>query len=151
MRLWGRVFAGSLLVFAAVFAGVAVAIPEARAAALGAAAICVGFALLVVPWIVRFFLWLTGDARLLATGREARATVRELAPTLWRYNRTDPVLRFYLEVEDAGSVYRAVTQQSVPAQLVPRLGPGVVVRVRVDPADPRRLVLDWRQPIQPAS
>ena len=49
MRLWGKVMSGSLLLFAAVFAGVGLVVPEARAACFGAAAVCAAAALLGVP------------------------------------------------------------------------------------------------------
>jgi hypothetical protein len=147
MRLWGRVFAGGLLLFAAVFAGVAMAVPEARAAALGAAAVSAGFALLGVPLIVRCFRSLTGDERLLMSGVEARATIIDMTPTGWRFNRTDPVLRFRLEIPgDRGQrpAEQAVIRQSVPPQVAALLAPGSAVAVRIDPADRRRMVLDWR-------
>ena len=77
MRLWGKVMSGSLLVFAAVFAGVGLLVPEARAACLGAAAVSAAAALLGVPLLL---LWSRGSQRSLSARNTQRAVGASEAP-----------------------------------------------------------------------
>ena len=146
MQLWGKVVSGALLLFAAVFLIVAFAVVEARSAALAAAAICVAVALWAVPLVVLTFSSFTGDEALLENGRLARAKIVRLEPTRWRYNRTDPIVRFALEVEPSGAVYPARVTQAVDPGRLAELAPGTLVAVRVDPENRARVVIDWREP-----
>lgn len=61
MRLWGKVVSGYLLAIAVVFAAVAITVPEARVAALAAAAISLLVARIGVPFLVETFITITGD------------------------------------------------------------------------------------------
>jgi hypothetical protein len=143
MRLWGKVMSGSLLVFAAVFAGVGFIVPEARAACFGAAAICAAAALLGVPLVVRAFMSITGDEDVLEHGRPETATIIRIEPTGWRYNRRYPIVRVSLRMQTDGV---AVTiKQAVRPDVLPRLVPGAILNVRVAPSDRRRVVIDWRE------
>ena len=142
MRLWGKVMSGSLLVFAVVFAGVGLAVPEAREACLVAAAGCIAAALLGVPLVVRAFMSFTGDENVLEHGLPETATIMTIQPTGWRYNRQYPIVRFGLRMQTDGV---AVTiQQAVRPDVLSQLAPGTIVNVRVDTSDRRRIVIDWR-------
>lgn len=144
MRLWGKVVSGSLLVFGAVFAGVGLFVPEARAACFGAAAICAAVALVGVPLIVRAFMSFTGDEEVLEHGLKETATITTIEPTGWRYNRQYPIVRFGLRMQTDGV---AVTiKQAVRPDVLRRLAPGAIVNVRVASSDRRRVVIDWREP-----
>jgi hypothetical protein len=145
MRLWGKVVSGALLVFAAVFAGVGIFVPEARAACLGVAALCVAAALLGVPLVVRAFMSVTGDEDVLEHGLPETATIMTIEPTGWRYNRYDPIVRFGVRMQTDGV---AVTiKQAVRPDVLGRLAPGANVNVRVASSDRRRVVIDWRERI----
>jgi len=142
MRLWGKVMSGSLLVFAAVFAGVGLVVPEARAACFGAAAVGAAAALLGVPLVVRAFMSTTGDEDVLEHGLAETATIMSIEPTGWRYNRHYPIVRLGLRMQTDGV---AITiKQAVRPDVLPRLVPGVMVNVRVASSDRRRVVIDWR-------
>lgn len=149
MRLWGKVARGMLLVFAAICAVIAVVAPETRGEATLAVVIMVVVALVGVPALVRFFSSFTGDEEVLERGTLGTATVRSLTATGWRYNRQYPILRFTLDVEAAG-VYPVEIKQAVDPHVLPRLAPGTIVAVRVDPSNRKKVVIDWRQPIRAA-
>jgi len=149
VRLWGKVVSGSLLLFAAVFLIVAIAVREARATAFAAAAISIAVGLFGVPLVVRAFSSFTGDEALLASGRLARARITRLEPTRWRYNRSDPIVRFALEVELSEAVYATEVRQVVDPGRLAELAPGARVAVRVDPQNQNRVVIDWREPSRP--
>ena len=143
MKLWGKVVSGALLVFAVVFAGVGLAVPEARAASLGAAAVCAAVALLGVPLLVRAFMSFTGDEDVLEHGLPETATIMTIQPTGWRYNRQYPIVRFGLRMQTDGA---AVTiKQAVRPDVLSQLAPGATVKVRVASSDRRRIVIDWRE------
>lgn len=143
MRLWGRVMSGSLLMFAAVFAGVGLFVPASRQASLGAAALCAAAALLGVPLVVRAFMSITGDEDVLEHGLPETATIVTIEPTRWRYNRYYPVVRVGLRMRTDGA---AVTiTQAVRPDVLGRLAPGAIVHVRVASSDRRRVVIDWRE------
>jgi hypothetical protein len=150
MRLWGKVASGMLLVMAAVFAAVAVVVPEARHATAVAVVILVTAALLGVPALVRLFSSFAGDEEVLENGTPGVATITALGWTGWRFNRSYPIVRFGLKVEAAG-VYPVEIKQAVEPDLLARLAPGVVVGVRVDRSNRTHVVIDWRQPIRSAT
>jgi hypothetical protein len=142
MRLWGKVMSGSLLVFAAVFAGVGLFVPQARAACLGAAVVSAAAALLGVPLVVRAFMSIAGDEDVLEHGLRETATIITIEPTGWRYNRYYPIVRFGVRMQTDGV---AVTiKQAVRPDVLGRLAPGAIVNVRVASSDRRRVVIDWR-------
>ena len=142
MRLWGKVMSGSLLVFAAVFAGVGFFVPEARAACFGAAAICAAAALLGVPLVVRAFMSFTGDEDVLEHGLPETATIMTIEPTGWRYNRRYPIVRFGLRMQTDGVT--VAIKQAVRPDVLRQLAPGAIVNVRVASSDRERVVIDWR-------
>ncbi len=147
MRLWGKLVSGSLLTIAAVFAVVGVAVPEARNASLGAAAIAAAIALFGVPLLVRIFQSFTGDEDLLANGLRASATLTRIEPSGWRYNRRYPIVNFGLQVQLSGTSFSVLVKQVVDPDRLARLTVGGAVGVRVDPADHNRVVIDWNQPV----
>jgi hypothetical protein len=134
---------GSLLVFAAVFAGVGFYEPEARAACLGAAAACVAVALLGVPLVVRAFMSFTGDEEVLEHGRPETATITTIQPTGWRYNRQYPIVRFGLRMQTDGVT--VTIKQAVRPDVLSQLAPGAIVNVRVAASDRHRVGIDWRE------
>ncbi|MFN7941037.1 MAG: hypothetical protein U0X73_05535 [Thermoanaerobaculia bacterium] len=148
MRLWGRVFGGFLLLFAAVFAAVAIFVPHDRGASLGAAAVCALAAVVLVPWIVRTFESFTGDSRVLAEGRPGWATVVRATPTAWRYNRRDPIVRLELEVELPEARYPVTLRHRVPLERRTEARAGARLPIRADPDDRQRVFIDWSQPPQ---
>jgi hypothetical protein len=150
MRLWGRVARRLLLAFAAVFAAVALAVPEMRGEAALAALVMAAAGWLGVPPLVRLLSRFTGDEAVLADGTPADAAITALAPTGWRYNVTAPIVRFDLSVRLGPAPYAARVTQVVAPDVLARLRPGAVVAVRVDRDDRRRVVIDWRQPVRPA-
>ena len=150
MKLWGKVVSGMMLVMAAVFAVVAVIVPEARSASITAVILLLAAALFGVPALVRFFMSFTGDEEVLENGTGGSATITSLKPTRWRYNRYYPIVRFGLSV-NCGAVYPVEIRQAVDPDLLVQLAPGVVVSVRVDQLNRKRVIIDWREPIRPAT
>ena len=133
---------GSLLLFAAVFAGAGLYVPEARGVSLPAWVVCAAAALLVVPLVMRTFMSFTGDEDVLEDGRPETATIITIEPTGWRYNRFYPIVRFGVRLQTDGV---AVTiKQSVHPDVLGRLAPVAIVNVRVASSDCRRVVIDWR-------
>ena len=150
MRLWGRVARGLLLIMVVVFTVVAVVSPEMRRQAIVAVVICAAAALLVIPAIVRLFSAFTGDEEVLEHGTPGTATITSLQPTRLRFNRTYPVVRFGLNVEAAG-VYPVEIRQALDPDMLARLAPGLIVGVRVDRQDRKKVVIDWREPVRTAA
>lgn len=73
-----------------------------------------------------------------------------MQPTRWRYNRTYPVVRFGLRVE-APDVYPVEIKAAVDPAMLARLVPGMVVSVRADRQDRKKVVIDWREPVRTAA
>ncbi len=148
MRLWGKVVRVMLLVMAAVFAVVAIVMPEARREAFGAVILLIVVALFGLPVVIRFFMSFTGDEEVLTNGVVGSATITSLEPTGWRYNRYYPIVNFGLSVEASGAAYPVELKQAVDPELLDRLAPGVIVAVRVDRENHKKVVIDWREPIR---
>ena len=142
MRLWGKVVGGMMLVIAAIFAGVAVFVPEARRESAVAAVTLITAALFGVPALLRFFMSFTGDEEILANGVVGSATITSLQSTGWRYNRQYPITRFHLQVESGGASYPVEIKQAVDPVLLQRLAPGMVVKVRMHRENPKKVVID---------
>jgi len=87
------------------------------------------------------------ERRILQTGRPARATVVSLGENSGGGVVTvndQPYLNLVLEVHDGFSAPYAVSMDLViPRAAVPQFQPGAVIPVKVDPADPRNVVIDW--------
>lgn len=148
MRLWGKVAKLMALVMAAAFAVVALVMPEARWQAFGAVVLLIVVAFFGVPAIVNFFMSFTGDEEVLANGVAGSATITSLEPTGWRFNRYYPIIRFGLSVEASGAAYPVELKQAVDPELLDRLAPGVIVAVRIDRENHKKVVIDWQEPIR---
>lgn len=150
MKLWGKVVSAFLLAMAAMFAGVAVVVPDQREVSASTAVLLATGGLFGVPTLVRLFMSFTGDEDVLRNGVSATATILSLAPTGWRYNRYYPIVRFKLSVEHGGMIYTVEIKQAIEPELFEQLAPGVVMGVRVDQSDRKKVVIDTRQPIRAA-
>jgi hypothetical protein len=142
MRLWGRVVSGMMFFIAAIFAVVAIFVPEARREAAVITVILITAALFGIPALVRFFMSVTGDEAVLADGVLGSAIITALKPSAWRYNRQFPIVRFQLNVEAGGASYPVEIKQAVDPELLERLSPGMVVRVRVHRENHKNVVID---------
>jgi hypothetical protein len=147
MRLWGKIASGMMLVIAAIFAVVASLMPETRAKSLAAAVLMLVLGLFGVPALVRLFMSFTGDEDVLASGLPGVATITSLEATRWRFNHYYPIVKFSLSVDAGSGVYPVELKQAVEPDLLDRLHPGVVVGVRVDRKNPKKVVVDWSKTI----
>jgi hypothetical protein len=78
-------------------------------------------------------------------GTPTRAVVRAIGETGVTINEA-PVFSFDLELQpEAQAPYPATVKQMVPRMLVGAVLPGQEVTVRVDPAAPTRVAIDWSQ------
>jgi hypothetical protein len=83
---------------------------------------------------------------LLTTGTPARATIKSFADTGMLVNHNPQVI-LDLEVAVEGTdPYPAQLSTAVPQVYLSKLQPGGSIAVRVDPADPSAMVIDWAQP-----
>jgi hypothetical protein len=83
------------------------------------------------------------EARALqSTGERATATILQIWDTDITINN-DPVVGFLLEVNLPGRpAYQAKTKLLISRIDIPRVQPGAVVPVRIDPHNPNRVALD---------
>ena len=92
---------------------------------------------------------LTGDAspELLAEGLHGRARcigVVDTGSTVSFGGVEDPIVGFQLEVEvDGRPPYQVSHRQRVPRLMVAQVQPTATFAVRVNPADPHDLAIDW--------
>jgi hypothetical protein len=82
--------------------------------------------------------------RLAGSGVPATALVEQVRDTGVIFNNA-PVLGFRLKVTHDARDYPAEVQQAVPRHLLGAVLPGARLAVRVDPADPARVAVDWSQ------
>lgn len=81
--------------------------------------------------------------RLLRTGLPVRALVERMWETGVTINES-PVFGFGLQITREGQeAYSVEVQQAVPRMLVGAVLPGATLAVKVDPADPARVAIDW--------
>ncbi len=83
---------------------------------------------------------------LLTTGTPGTATIKSFTDTgvMLNYN---PQIVFDASVEVEGKpAYDAKITAGVPAMQAPLVQPGCKVGVKVDPADPNSIVIDWTRP-----
>lgn len=84
-----------------------------------------------------------GRARLLATGLAGTARISSVRQTSMMVNN-QPVLAFELLVEVPGRpAYTATLRELVPFIRLAQVQPGSTLAVRVDPARPERVAIDW--------
>ncbi|WP_188192324.1 hypothetical protein [Nonomuraea sp. SYSU D8015] len=85
-----------------------------------------------------------GNQDLLVSGVPASAVILSMRDTGVTVNDL-PVVGFELEVRrEDGEVYRVAHRETMPRLLVGAILPGAHVPVRLDPANPSRLAVDWR-------
>jgi hypothetical protein len=83
---------------------------------------------------------------LLTTGTPGTATIKNLQDTGTLVN-FNPQVILDLEVTVEGKdPYTTQLTTSVPQMQIPMIQPGNKVGVRVDPADPSSLAIDWTRP-----
>jgi len=76
------------------------------------------------------------------TGEQAQAKIIRIWDTGMTVN-DDPVVGFLLEVYPEGQpAYQAKTKLRISRLDIPRVQPGLIVPVRIDPNDHRRVALD---------
>ncbi len=81
--------------------------------------------------------------QVLATGRPGSAVIRSLADTGVNV-RGDSLVRLTLDVTpDGGTPYQAEAGGLIPDTARDRAVPGATLRVRIDPAQPTNVVIDW--------
>lgn len=144
MKLWGKIASSLLLVIAAAFLAVAYGRPEERWEAVTVAFVMLAAAAFGVPFIVRLFSSFTGDEDILANGLPFSATIVSFEPTIWRYNRYYPIVRFRLAVDAGGAPYPVDVKQAVDPALLPHLATGTKLDVRVDRKNRNKIVISWR-------
>lgn len=84
-----------------------------------------------------------GKARLLATGLAGTATISSVRQTSMMVNN-QPVLAFELLVQVPGRPpYTATLRELIPFIRLAQVQPGNTLAVRVDPARPERVAIDW--------
>lgn len=84
-----------------------------------------------------------GKARLLATGLAGTATIASVRQTSMMVNN-QPVLAFELLVQVPGRPqYTATLRELIPFIRLAQVQPGNTLAVRVDPARPERVAIDW--------
>jgi len=96
------------------------------------------------------------DAELIASGKAGTALVKSAKATKIAFGNeafSDAVLAFELEVRlPSRNPYVVALQQRVPHIYQGAVAiPGCTVSVRVDPADPQRVAIDFSQPPVPAA
>jgi len=75
-------------------------------------------------------------------GESAEATILKIWDTGMTVN-DDPVVGFLLDVRPSGKPgYQAETKLQISRVDIPRVQPGTVVAVRIDPKDPKHVALD---------
>jgi len=88
--------------------------------------------------------------RLLSRGVPATALVEQVRETGVIFNNS-PVLAFRLKVTHDARDYPAEVQQAAPRPLLGAVLPGSRLAVKVDPAAPLQVAIDWSQAPQPPS
>ncbi len=85
--------------------------------------------------------------QLLSTGTPGKATIKSFTDTGTLVN-FNPSVVLDLSVEAGGKpAYDVQITTSVPQVMLARLQPGGSVGVKVDPADPSSIAIDWAAPV----
>jgi hypothetical protein len=108
----------------------------------GAALSFIGVVMFLIGRKVGRFFGLS--PRLLDRGVPATAVIEQVRHTGVIFN-SSPVLGFRLMVSHQAHDYPAEVQQTVPRLLLDTLSPGTRLAVKVDPADPQQVAIDWSQ------
>jgi hypothetical protein len=86
-----------------------------------------------------------GNRRLLANGVAGRGTFLEVKQTNTRVNN-QPVVRVTLEIEVPGQATYQIKKRLLASYGTMGMWPGAHVGVKVDPANPRHVAIDWNGP-----
>ncbi len=143
-RLWLIITGGILLAVGLVMAVTLSGIPFAGGTMIATGGILgvVGLVLIVVGLVVGRRA--AAVDQLLATGVQGTAQITGLTQT-GMYINEQPQISMNLVVTIAGRAAYGVTHKSfVPLILLGRLSSGAPLAVRVDPADPQRIAVDWQ-------
>jgi hypothetical protein len=85
--------------------------------------------------------------RILSTGMPAQALIKQIGESSIGGALTineQPYLNLQLEVREGTSPpYTVSLDTIIPRSAVPRFQPGALIPVRIDPADPQKVVIDW--------
>jgi hypothetical protein len=97
--------------------------------------------------MLSFFGGSPAERRIRATGRPARGKVLRLAENSGGGVVTvnnQPYLNLTLEVDDGARAPYVVSFDTViPRSALPQFQPGAPIRLKVDPDDPQKVVIDW--------
>lgn len=106
--------------------------------------IALGFVIPIVV-LVRFLKGSAERSRILASGIPAQATILRIWETGMRVNH-QPQVGFQLHIHPQQPMQPYVTEATmiISELMIPRIQPGAVVAVKIDPADPRKVALDIR-------
>jgi hypothetical protein len=138
--IWSGAFE---LALAIGFAVAGVAVPAARFGFFLTAFILGLTGVAVATWGRRFAARAAEAERIDATGIPGRATVVGLTQTGMFLNE-NPQVEMDLRVEVSGRpAFQAQRKEFVPLILLNRLSVGAQLPVKVDPADPSKVVIDW--------
>lgn len=149
-RTWLLATGALVLALALVFALLGLLIPVVRVGFVPAA-IAIGAAGLVLVVLgQRAGARADAAARVLRTGLDGRATVLAISQTGVLVNYM-PQVEMRLSVEVAGRSPHPLTLKTVvPQVLLSRVTSGTPLAVKVDPADPGNVQIDWRAPANSA-
>ena len=86
------------------------------------------------------------DQQLLTTGTPARGTITNFADTGMLINYSPSVVLDLQVTMEGRDPYAAQITSTVPQIYLGKLQVGAGVALRVDPADPERMIVDWAQP-----
>lgn len=102
-------------------------------------AVTVGVTILAIRMVRK----MTGpDRSVLDTGIPARARIVSVRQTNVLVNH-QPQIEFQLEVHPpSGSIYHVETKAVIPMVHIPQFQPGAEIPVKIDPADPGKVVFD---------
>ena len=143
--------AGGWLIFMAFIEGsmgVGMAVAESRADGSGggyfmAAVALIGVAVIMLIIGIVVSIKARKKRKIETGGTPGQATVVNLSQTS-TYINENPQFIFELDVNVPGMAqFRTQTTATVPMYMVQGVGPGAVLPVRVDPANPNELVIDW--------
>ena len=91
-----------------------------------------------------------GRKKILANGVAGQALVMGASPTGTIINGVNYVVKFQLRVQIPGrEPYDVETKDTLPITAMGAVSPGTTLAVKVDPAKPADVAIDWGQGIQP--
>jgi hypothetical protein len=90
-----------------------------------------------------------GRRKLLSSGVAGEALVMGAAPTGTIINGVNYVVKFQLRVQIPGrEPYDVEAKDTIPITAMGAISPGTTVQVKVDPAKPSAVAIDWSQGVQ---